>query len=128
MTGDYDKYYEYNDWLIMYGFTSRSRLFHLYGDVTIAGEGLLNLGLCSALRVLSREGCLSCHTYCDIGPWFFRSRPKDHPIQSPFTTHEGMWRIYYSLDPQRHIWNKFLSNPIVLIFWCGQFCSSTTFI
>ena len=30
--------------------TSRSRIFHLYGDVTITGEGLQNLGLCSALR------------------------------------------------------------------------------
>jgi hypothetical protein len=28
------------DWLIIYGFTSRSRIFHLYGDVTIAGEVL----------------------------------------------------------------------------------------
>jgi hypothetical protein len=28
------------DWLIIYGFTSRSRIFHLHGDVTIAGEGL----------------------------------------------------------------------------------------
>jgi hypothetical protein len=26
--------------LFIYGFTSRSRIFHLYGDVTIAGEGL----------------------------------------------------------------------------------------
>jgi hypothetical protein len=24
--------------LIIYGFTSHSRIFHLYGDVTIAGE------------------------------------------------------------------------------------------
>jgi hypothetical protein len=38
------------DWLIIYGITSWSRIFHLYGDVTIAGEGLQNLGLCSALR------------------------------------------------------------------------------
>jgi hypothetical protein len=30
------------DWLIIYGFTSRSRIFHLYGDVTIASEGLQN--------------------------------------------------------------------------------------
>jgi hypothetical protein len=28
------------EWLIIYGCTSRSRIFHLYGDVTIAGEGL----------------------------------------------------------------------------------------
>jgi hypothetical protein len=33
------------DWLIIYGFMFRSRIFHLYGDVTIAGEGLQNLGL-----------------------------------------------------------------------------------
>jgi hypothetical protein len=29
---------------------------------------------------LSREGSLSCHTYCDTGPRFIRSHPKDrHP-------------------------------------------------
>jgi hypothetical protein len=33
------KKYQKIDWLIIYGFT-RSRIFHLYGDVTIAGEGL----------------------------------------------------------------------------------------
>ena len=44
------------DWLIIYGFTSRSRIFHLYGDVTIAGEGLQNLGLCSALRAFKQGG------------------------------------------------------------------------
>jgi hypothetical protein len=42
------------DWLIINGFTSRSRIFHLYGDVTIAGEGLQNLGLCSALRAFEQ--------------------------------------------------------------------------
>jgi hypothetical protein len=31
-----------SSWLIIYGFTSRSRIFHLYGDVTIVGEGLQN--------------------------------------------------------------------------------------
>jgi hypothetical protein len=36
---------------------------------------------------LSREGSLSCHTCCDTGPQFFRSHPKDRPIQSPLTTH-----------------------------------------
>jgi hypothetical protein len=42
--------------MIVYGFTARSRIFHLYGDVTIAGEGLLNLGLCSALRAFEQGG------------------------------------------------------------------------
>jgi hypothetical protein len=42
------------DLLIIYGFTSRSRIFHSYGDVTIAGEGRQNLGLCSALRAFEQ--------------------------------------------------------------------------
>jgi hypothetical protein len=42
--------------LIIYSFTSRSRIFHLYGDVTIAGEGLQNLGICSALRAFEQGG------------------------------------------------------------------------
>jgi hypothetical protein len=37
-------------------FTSRSRIFHLNGDVNIAGEGLQNLGLCSALRAFEQWG------------------------------------------------------------------------
>jgi hypothetical protein len=45
-----DKFDSLIDWLIIYSFTSRSRIFHLYRDVTISGEGLQNLGLCSALR------------------------------------------------------------------------------
>jgi hypothetical protein len=40
----------------MYGFTYRSRFFHLYGDVTIADEGLQNLGLWSALRAFGQGG------------------------------------------------------------------------
>jgi hypothetical protein len=36
---------------------------------------------------------------CDTGPRFFRSHPKDRPIQSPSTTHEGVWRIYSNPDP-----------------------------
>jgi hypothetical protein len=39
----------------------------------------------------SREGCLSCHTYCDIRPRFFRSHPKD---QFSLTTHKAMLRSY----------------------------------
>jgi hypothetical protein len=42
--------------LIIYGFTSCSRIFHLYGDVTIAGEGLKNLDLCTALRAFEQGG------------------------------------------------------------------------
>jgi hypothetical protein len=44
------------DRLIIYGFMSRSRIFHLHEDVTIAGEGLQNLGLYSALRAFEQGG------------------------------------------------------------------------
>jgi hypothetical protein len=54
-------------WLIIYCFTSRWRIFHLYGDVTIAGEGLQNLGLCSALGALSRRHCR------DTGPQMLKT-------------------------------------------------------
>jgi hypothetical protein len=37
-----------------YCYTSRSRIFHLYGDVNIAGEGLQNLGLLSALNAFDQ--------------------------------------------------------------------------
>jgi hypothetical protein len=88
------------DWLIIYGFTSRSRIFHLYGDVTIAGEGLQNLGLCSALRAFEQGGIfivphLLWHG-TSVFPVFIR---RTAPIQSPLTTHEGMWRIYSNPDP-----------------------------
>jgi hypothetical protein len=63
------------DWLIIYSFTSRSRVFHLYGDVTIAGERLQNLGLRSALRAFEHREI----TCCDTGPRIFRSHPKDRP-------------------------------------------------
>jgi hypothetical protein len=48
---------------------------------------------------LNREASLSCYTCCDTGPQFFRSLPKDRPIQSPITTHKGMWGIYSNPDP-----------------------------
>jgi hypothetical protein len=48
--------------------------------VTIAGDRVANLGLSRRSGPLSREGSLSCHTYCDTGPRFIPSHPKDrHP-------------------------------------------------
>jgi hypothetical protein len=88
--------------IIIYGFTSRSRIFHLNEDVTITGEGLQNVRRSGPLN---REGYLSCHTCSDTGPLFFRSLPKDRPIQSPLTTHEGMWRTYSNPDPHGDSWD-----------------------
>jgi hypothetical protein len=41
---------------LIYCFTSHSRIFHLYGDVTNTDEGLQNLGLCSVLWAFERGG------------------------------------------------------------------------
>jgi hypothetical protein len=96
------------NWL---NFTSHLRIFHLYGDVTIAGEGLQNLGLCLVLRVFEQVGIfIVLHLL-----WHWTSvfpvssdRPR-RPIQSPYTTHEGMSRIYFSPDP-------YWSNKRYLVF------------
>jgi hypothetical protein len=48
--------YKQTDWLILCSFTSRSRIFHLYGDVSSTGEELQSLGPCSALSALEQGG------------------------------------------------------------------------
>jgi hypothetical protein len=46
------------DIIIIYCFTSLSRIYHLhvYKDVTISGEELQNLGLCLALNAFEQGG------------------------------------------------------------------------
>jgi hypothetical protein len=79
--------------LINYGFTSRLRIFLLYSDVQIASAP--NLGLCSALRAFEQNGIF-------IVPhllWHGTSVLPDRRLQSPLTTHKGMWRTYSNTDP-----------------------------
>jgi hypothetical protein len=70
-------------------------------------------------RPLSREGSLSCHTYCDTGPRFFRSHPKDHPIQSPLTTRMGMRRTYSNPDPHGMVYNMYFRDRVI---WDSMTC------
>jgi hypothetical protein len=111
------------DWLIIYCFTSRSRIFHLYGDITFTGEGLQNLGLCSALRAFEKGGIFivphllwhgasvfpvsseglshsvaSYDTQRDVENLFLPGSSQV-PIQSPLTTHKGVWRTYSNPNP-----------------------------
>jgi hypothetical protein len=113
-------------WLVVYCFTSRSRIFHLYGDITITGEGLQNLGLCSALRAFEQgkifivphllrhrasvfpvsskgppHSIASYDTQGDVENLFLPGFSRV-PYQSPLTTHKGMWnpRKYHYLDPR----------------------------
>ena len=58
------------DWLIVWGFTSQSKMIHSDGDVTITGEGLQSLSYTLHSWLLICEGSLECHTYCDTGQPF----------------------------------------------------------
>jgi hypothetical protein len=61
-------------------------------------EELQNLGLCLVLKTFKQGGIFIVQHL--LGPRFFWSHPKDHPMQSPLTTHNGMGRIYSNLDPR----------------------------
>jgi hypothetical protein len=119
-------------WLVGYCFTSCSRIFYLYGDVSITCEWLQNLGLCSALRAIEQGGIFIVPHLLWHGASVFWSHPKDCPIQSPLTTHyrgcreytltriiqspltthKGMWRTYSNPDP--HGWLKYVINEYLM--------------
>jgi hypothetical protein len=58
-------------------FESYVQFFSYLATVTIVGDRASNLDLCLALMTFSSEGSFTCHTYCDTGPTFLRSYPKD---------------------------------------------------
>jgi hypothetical protein len=67
--------------LIIYGFTGFcSRIFHLDEDFTIAGEGLQNFGLCSALRAFEQGGIF-------IVPHLLRHGASVFPVSSERSPH-----------------------------------------
>ena len=51
----------------LWSFSSHSKNFHSFGDVTIAGEGLQILTYAQSFCPLSSGSSLACHTYCDMG-------------------------------------------------------------
>ena len=53
------------------------RMFHLYGDVTLAGEGLQILTLARGSRPLSSVGSLACNTHCHTRHPFIMVISKD---------------------------------------------------
>jgi hypothetical protein len=62
---------------LFFCFESHEQFFSYLATVTIAGDRAANLDLCLALTAFSSEGSFTCHTYCDTGPPFLRSYPKD---------------------------------------------------
>ena len=64
----------FNSGLIIFVLSSHLRIFHLHGDVTIAGEGLGILTYVRHSWSLSSEDSLACHIYCDTGHRFIMPR------------------------------------------------------
>jgi hypothetical protein len=48
------------------------QFFSYLTPVTNACDRTANLDLCLAHTTFNSEGCFTCHTYCDMGPHFFR--------------------------------------------------------
>ena len=64
---------------VLLGVSSHSILYHLYGDITITGEGLQILTYTRHSWPLNSEGSLTCHAYCDTG----------HHVISTFSSSSG---------------------------------------
>ena len=56
---------------------SHEQYFSYLATVTNAWDRAANLDLCLALTTFNSEDSFTCHTYCDTGPPFLRSYPKD---------------------------------------------------
>jgi hypothetical protein len=74
-------------------------IFHLYGDVTIAGEGLQNLGLCSALRAFEQGEIVIVPHLLWHGASVFPVLSEGPPHLVASYNTQGMWRIYSNPDP-----------------------------
>ena len=80
--------------LFVWSFSSHSRIFHSYGDVTIAGEGLQIFTFDRHSWPLSSEGSLTCHTYCDTGHPFIMVISED-PLHSHLLPSVWQWSFHY---------------------------------
>jgi hypothetical protein len=58
-------------------FDPHKQFFSYLAVVNIASDRAANLDLCLALTPFNSEGFFACYTYCDTGPPFLRSYPKD---------------------------------------------------
>ena len=79
------------DWLFIF-LKSHSKTFHLLWSRHHWRWSAVKFSpLLGAYRPLSRDGSLSCHTYCDTGPRFLRSHPKHRPFSRLVRKARGQW-------------------------------------
>ena len=80
--------------LFVWSFSSHSRIFQSFGDITIAGEGLPILTYAQHLWPSSSSGWLACHTYCDTGHLFIMVIFED-PWHSHLMPSVCQWNCHY---------------------------------
>jgi hypothetical protein len=100
------------DCLIIY----HLRIFHSYGNVDIAGEGLQNLGLCSALRAFEQGAIFIVPHLLWHGTSVFpvSSEGPPHSIYSYDTTRMEMQRTYSNPNPHGAWRNERLKQKITI--------------
>ena len=119
----------FNFYLFVWDFSSRSKFFHWYGDVTITGEGLQILTYARQIWPLCSEGSLACHTHCDTGHPFIMVISEE-PLHSHQLPSVWQWSQHYLFLRLWSVvaWNRTpnllllageRSNP--LRYRCGQF-------
>jgi hypothetical protein len=82
-------------WLIIYSFTSRLRIFHLYGDATIASEGLQNLGICLTLRAFEQGSIfIAPHILWHKASDFLVSSEGPHHLVAFYNTQGGVEDLF----------------------------------
>jgi hypothetical protein len=85
---------------VIYCFTSRSRIVHLYRDVTITGEWLQNLDLCSALKAFEQGESFK-----------YRATPA---VTRDFCSSEGPSHTVASYNTQGDVEDLLFNNSILL--------------
>ena len=89
-------------YLFIWSLSSHSRIFHSYGDVTIAGEGLQILTYARHSWPLSSEDSLTCHTHCDTGLPFIMVISED-PLHSHLLPSVWQWSCHYLFSRLRSV-------------------------
>ena len=90
--------------ILFWSQSSHWRIFHTYWEVTIAGEGLQIFTFAQHSWLLSSEGFLTFHTYCDLGHPFIMVISED-PWHSSIAERLPINTCFYDLG---------LSNPDLL--------------
>ena len=93
----------------MFGvFSSHSRIFHSYGDVTITGEGQQILTYSRHSWSLNIEGSLTCNTYCDTEQPFIMQVYIRIPVTLPPRRSTNSYKL--------NIWGKVLPQIFNFFF------------